>query len=493
MILSSFIKEGSFSLGNYIEALNKKSFSLLLNSIGIAVTVSVFSTLTGGFLAFFSTKTDLPFVKPLKLIYLIPLFLSPYILAVSWVDFFHLLNLDKSFIYSAWGVILVLSLKFSPLAMIIISSSLRNLAAGFEEAGSMITCMRKVVTKIVLPLIKPAIISSFILIFILSISDFTVPAFLSTNVFTTEIFTQFAAFYNYDLAVANSIILILICASLLLIERFYLSDAAFFSVTSHSMRTRTIKLNKSRYLVLATFLIYALISVIIPIIVLSVQAFSGTGNALTKAFKLLLPTVIPSIFYGIISSFVLLFFAVIFAYLAERKNFKIIHPILLFTFAVPSTVIGIGLIKFFNTPSLNFIYSGFWIIIFGYLCRFIFITEKIVANAVKQISPSLEEAAKMMGANFSQRMRSIMLPLLSKGLFAAFLISFIFIIGELAITLLVYPPGTSVMPIKIFTLMANAPQNLVSAMSLVVLIITLIILGILMAGFKWIDKIFKKK
>lgn len=493
MTLGSFFKNGTFTFANYVEVFNSRSFSLLLNSIAIALSVSLISTLVGGFLAFFSTKTDLPFINRLKLIYLIPLFLSPYILAVAWVDFFHLLDIDKSFIYSPWGVVFVLSLKFTPVSIIILSSSLKNLAASFEEAGLMITTTPKVVSKIILPMIKPAIISSFILIFILSISEFSVPAFLSTKVFTTEIFTQFAAFYNYDLAVANSIVLILICASLLMVERFYLADAPFFSVTSRSMRVRTIKLNRSKYVLLSISFIYAFVSVFIPVIVLSIQAFQGKNDALGDAFRLLLPTISNSMIYGVTGGFLLLFFGTVFAYIAERGKNKFVHPVLLFTFAVPSTVVGIGLIKFFNTPALSFIYSGSLIIIFGYLSRFIFITEKLVANAIKQVPLSLEESAEMMGANFQKRTRKILLPLVSKGLFAAFFISFIFIIGELGTTILVYPPGTSVMSVKVYTIMANAPQSLVSAMSLVVLIITLLALIVLMAGFKLIDRVLIRK
>ncbi|MCP4217087.1 MAG: iron ABC transporter permease [bacterium] len=410
---------------------------------------------------------------------------------MAWVDFFHLARLDTSYIYSPLGVIFVLSFKFTPVSMIIISAGLKNISASFEEAGLMITSTVKVVTKIILPMIKPAIISSFILVFILSISEFSVPAFLSTRVFTTEIFTQFAAFYNYDLAVAHSIVLIFICASLLYIERIYLADAPFLSVTPRSMRVRTIKLERAKPAVLAAFFLYACISVVIPVSVLCVQALPGRDSALGEAFRLLLPTVGNSVVYGLTGGCVLLFFAVVFAYAAERGKNKFIHPVLLFTFAVPSTVVGIGLIKFFNTPALSFIYSGAGILIFGYLSRFIFITEKLVANAIKQVPTSLEEAAETMGASFSQRTRRILLPLISKGLFAAFLIGFIFIIGELGTTILVYPPGTSVMSVKVYTIMANAPQKLVSAMSLVVLLVTLSALAALMGGFKIFDRFMK--
>ena len=204
VFISSFVKNGSLSLENYSEIFQGRTLTLFLTSIVMAGTVSFVSTVIGGAAAFILTKTDLPFKNVFKITFLIPLFLSPYILAVSWVDFFIMLGIGKSFIYSLPGVIFVLSLIFTPLSMLVISSGFTNVNSRLEEAGLMITNYSKTFIKVVLPLIKPSIITSFILVFVLAISEFSVPAFLSVNVFITEIFTQFSAFYRHDLAIANS-------------------------------------------------------------------------------------------------------------------------------------------------------------------------------------------------------------------------------------------------------------------------------------------------
>jgi ABC-type Fe3+ transport system permease subunit len=482
MVVGTFVNNGIFTLDRYLNILNKDTLFLLFISVGLAFIVASFSTLLGGFFAFTFTKTNLPMKNVFKLIFLIPLFISPYIIAVAWVDFFILFGSGKQFIYSPSGVVFVLSSIFTPLSMIIISSSLANLSARFEEAGLMITTYPKVILNIIFPLIKPAVISSFILVFVLAISEFSVPAFLSINVFTTEIFTQFSAFYNYDLAVANSMVLILICVSLLMAERFYLADAPFLSVSLKSHKVKCIELNKSKPIFLFTVLGYIFVSVIVPVVVLAAQSFQGSGDAFGKAFSLLSTILFDSLFYAMAGSFFLIFFGFVFAYLSVREKIKSVNLVLLITFGIPSTVLGIGLIKFFNKPDFNFIYSGFWIIVIGYLGRFIFISEKLIANAIKQIPRSFEESAQLIGANFFLRIRKILFPLISDGLFAAFLIGFIFCLGELGATILVYPPGTSVMPIKVYTIMANAPQSLTSAMSLIVLLITLISLAVLFAG-----------
>ncbi len=481
---ASFVKDSAFSFENYLNILNSATLLLLLKSTAIALSVALLSTLIGGFFAFILNKTNLPLRNVFKVLFLIPLFISPYIIGVSWVDFFILLGIGKGFIYSAFGVVFVLTFIYAPLAMIIIGSGVSNLSAVFEEAALTVTNYRHTIFKIIIPLIKPSIISSFILIFVLSISEFSVPAFLSVNVLTTEIFTQFSAFYNYGAAVANSMILIVISISLLMVERFYLADAPFLSVSTKSHRLKIIELRKSKPFLLLLHFFYLFLSVFVPLIVLIIQSFYSGKSHFMRAWTLLSVNIADSLIFAALGAFVLLLFGLVFAYLTEREKVHSLNLVLLITFGIPSTVLGIGLIKFFNTLYFNFIYSGFWIIIIGYLGRFIFISEKLISNAIKQIPLSFEESAELAGAGYFKRMRKILIPLIADGLFAAFLISFIFCLGELGTTILIYPPGTSVLPIKVYTIMANAPQSLTSAMSLIVLLITLIALILLYGGQK---------
>jgi len=485
---NSFIKFGGFSLENYSEIFKEKTLTLLLTSVIMAATISFISTVTGGVVAFLLSKTNFPFKNIFKITFLLPLFLSPYIFAVAWVDFFIMIGRGKSFIYSIPGVIFVLSLIFSPLSMLVISSGFANINSRLEEAGLMITSYSKTFIKIILPLIKPSIITSFILVFVLAISEFSVPAFLSANVFITEIFTQFSAFYRHDIAIANSIVLIVICISLLMFEKIHLANASFISISPKSHQIKIKELMGSKYVIVLILFLYISLSVLIPVAVLFLQAFQSDSTIIEHAFTLLAPIISDSIFYAAVGSVLLIFFGFIFAYMSERDSVKPVDVVLLITFGIPSTVIGIGLIKFFNTPALNGIYSSFWIIIIGYLGRFIFIAEKLIANTIKQIPRSLEESAQLVGANFIVRLWKIVLPLVFPGLFAAFLIGFLFCLGEIGTTIMVYPPGTSVMPIKIYTIMANAPQKLTSAMSLIVLMITLLSLAGLFIGHKLIYK-----
>jgi len=460
---------------------------LLGKSVIIAISVALSSTLFGTILGFLLYKTNVLFRGFFKLSLLIPLFISPYILAVAWKDFFFLTLNNTTLISSSLGVVIVLTTIFTPLSMLIIGSAFSNINSQLEESGFMITNLTRVITKIILPLIKPALITSFVLVFIFSISEFSVPAFLGVKVFTTEIFTQFSAFYNHSLAILQSSLLIFICVLLLLSESKYIADAPFLSISSKGTNNKSYDLINQNNISLIVLFGWFFISVFLPFIILFVQSFKNGSDKFIQAFKLLLPTFGNSIGLALIAALIIVVVGFTAAYLTTfRKNKigKLFDWMLLIIFAMPSIIFGISLIKFYNQPILNFIYSSYAIIIIGYVGKFSFISAKLISNAIKQIPKSLDEAAQIEGLTLLSRIYKILVPLILPTLFVVFIISFIFSFGELGTTIMLYPPGTEIMPIKVFTIMANAPQALTSSMTLIVFSITLLII----IGFYFIAK-----
>ena len=126
---------------------------LLARSVALALSVAFLSTLLGTAAAFLLNKTPLPLRAFFRVALLIPLFLSPYLLAVAWKDFFFLFFGTTSFISSAGGVVLVMTTIYTPLAILITGSALAGIDAHLEESALMIAGMRSTVLKVTLPLI----------------------------------------------------------------------------------------------------------------------------------------------------------------------------------------------------------------------------------------------------------------------------------------------------------------------------------------------------
>ena len=476
------------SLNDDLSGLDISSFILLAKSVLISAFIALISTIIGTVLAFILYKTRIKYSGFLKIIVLMPLFISPYILAVAWRDFFFIAFDSLNLISSYLGVIIVLTTVFAPLSIIIIGSAIANISSQIDESAIMITDTKTLIRSILLPLIKPALLSSFILIFIFSISNFAVPAFFGVKVFTTEIFTQFSAFYKHSFAIIQSILLVVICILLLFSERKYIADAPFFSIGSKGVSIRKFE---SNYFLNSMVLGWIIISILLPLSVLISQSFTNGIQAFVDAFYLLLPTFSYSFFTAFIAAVLIIIIGFTVAYydVWKSKNTSLFNWLLLLIFTIPSTVYGISLIKFYNHSALNFIYASYAIIIIAYVGKFSFISAKIITNSMKQLPKSLYESAVIQGTSSWSIVFRILLPILWPAFFAAFMLSYIFALGELGITIMVYPPGTEIMPIKVFTIMANAPQAITTSMNLIVFSLTLL----LIATFSFIAKLFQNK
>jgi len=405
------------SLTQNLALLDHGTFLLLAKSCIIAFSIALLSTFFGAVFGFFLYKTYVPFRNFFKIALLVPLFISPYILAVAWKDFFYLIFNNTEFISSYISVILVLTSVFTPLSMLIIGSALSNINTQLEETGFVSTNFRRVVLKITLPLIKPALISSFVLVFIFSISEFSVPAF-----------------FNHSLAILQSVILISICILLLFAERKHITGAPFLSLSVKGSGSKFYNLKNKNRLSLIFLSGWFFISVVLPFVVLLIQSFKDGTSKFIQAVELLIPTFGNSVGLAFLGALIIIFVGFVAAYPAWGSNntrkTKSFDWLLLIVFAIPSTIFGISLIKFYNHPILDFIYSGYAIILIGYVGKFSFISAKLIGNAIRQIPNSLDEVAQIEGVTFFRRLLKILIPLIMPTLFVAFIISFIFCLGE---------------------------------------------------------------
>jgi ABC-type Fe3+ transport system permease subunit len=468
---------------------NSDTLFLIGKSFLLSGIVAFFAVLIGGANAFILYKFQFRTAGLYKLLLLIPLLVPPYVFAVAWKDSLFFLFGNNSDLNSAVAMILVHIMVFSPLAMLIIGSALTQINKGVEEAGLMSVSFGRMLRKIILPLIRPAVGLSFVLVFIFSLSDFSVPAFFGLRTFTTEIFTQFSAFYNFQLATGQSILLLLISLLLMLWEGKQLQDAPFFSIDTRGSEYKIYKLPNRLFGLKLIPVLVIIISSLLPLLILFFQSLSGKEHTFITAWNLISPTLISSISLAFMGAVLITLIGLWAAYMKERFSFGLPNTLLLITFIVPSTVLGMAEIGFFNRPATNFIYVSVIIILISYVGQFAFIASRIMGNGLRQIPKSLEEAAAVIGISPFRRFYKITLPLLFPSLFASFILAFVLSLGELGTVIMVYPPGTELMPIKLFTISANAPQALTSSITLINFLVSL---GFIILFYFSAKLIFKK-
>lgn len=498
MFGSSIYEDGKFSFLYYRDIfLARKHLKVIGNSLILASVTTLVSALIGVSAGFFLAKTNLPFRNVFKICFFVPLIVPAYVTGVAWANLLgkagflnailsHYARLSSdsvsSFIYSIYGAAFILSMNLFPVMMLVTEYALKNINPRFEESGLAVGSIFQVIRKITLPLIAPSIVSGMMIVFVLSLSDFGIPSLLQVNVLTTQIFTQFSAFYNEKAATAIASPLIIIAFGVIMLEHIYLRGKSF-EILGRKVTRGQIQYHAKWPRITGIIFCSAVLSVCVIIPLTTLFFHSRPFRVYHDAFLLARRGIINSILFGAIGATCLTCIGFFLGYLSERIRSGIRNTAafcIWLSFAVPATVLGVGLIKLWNRPEgvFQFVYDTLWIVILGYTVRFLPLSSRIMANYLKQIPYTLEEAGAVTGASWFRIAGNVLLPLQSNGLVAVWLISFMFCTGELGTTILVYPPGHETLPIALFTIMANSPTNIVSAVSVIIVVMTLLPVGI---------------
>jgi iron(III) transport system permease protein len=373
-----------------------------------------------------------------------------------------------------------------PIVILLTMTYLRTINPHLEEAARLVASWPTVLRSVIIPLIQPGVLLASILVFILTLGEFSVPMFLRYDVFPVESFTQFSAFYNYEAGTAAAIPLLFITFLVLLVERVFLREKTYqlqpFPEAGQGLR---IRLGTMRWWVFVLISSFCFLTIVMPFMALLLQ--SASLSAYAEAFLRAGDSLGRSLIFAVIGASVLTILGFFTGYLIHTKALNYwrgVDSLTIFLFALPSTVIGIGLISLWNHPATNLIYATPIIIVLGYLAQYTALTSRTTVSSLAQIPPSMEQAAQIVGSGWFRRVMWIVAPLAKRGLIVGWLVGYIFCLRDTGISMLVYPAGLDPLPVRIFTLMANSPAELIAALCVIMMAATLLPMGVLAAVSK---------
>ncbi len=477
---------GSFTLNNYRQLLSEpRQRGLMLTSIVLGGGAAIFATVLGAPLGLLFARARLPAKRFLRLALVVPLVVPPYIVALAWVLFTGPGGLfaragGRDFLsdwtYSLTGAVVVLGLAFYPLSMLATEAAARRVDARLEESALLAANPRRVFWRITLPLIGPTVAAAGLIVFVLALSEFGVPALLRVRVFTTEAFTAFAAFYDFGAGVALCAPLLVVALIVSLAIKFIIGERLL--VTTRSLQLG-LPLTFSRPFQTAILIGITGVICVSTLLPLAALLFETTGiNRIASAVSTSGHAIANSLWLAFVGATLIVALAVVLGYGRARTRGRVrtfFDPAFILLFAVPSTVVGIGIIGLWNRDGvMGQVYSSQWIIVVAFIARFAPVAALMLAASVRQISTSSEHAAEIAGASWTRTFASIVLPQLRNGLAATWVVSFIFCFGELGATILVAPPGESTLPVRVYTLIANTPSSEVASLALMQVGITLV-------------------
>ena len=485
MIASSLWADGAVSVKNYVEILgNTRTWILFRNSLVLSALTTAAAGIGGVMLGILVTKTDLPMGKTLAAVFSLPLLFPPYILAVGWFQI-----LGSGLPFGLPGAVLVLGPAFLPIVLLLTITSLRGVNPALEEAGRLSCGWPGVLTQITIPLIKPGILLSLVLVFLLTMGEFGAPLFLRLNVFPVASFTQSSAFYNFGAATTAAMPLIAVVFAGVLLQQHALHKRTFSFRWGGQQTLGRIPLGRKTPLVLLAVVSLAVVTVGLPLAGVLWRGSSLT--ALHEAFQRAGGSAMRSFLYAGIAASVLSLLGFFLGYLVHRRALRgwwLVDAAALFLFTTPGTVLAIGLIALWNHPSSNWVYATPAIVIFGFVAQYAALSIRIFVAGFSQTSPSLEEAAEVAGAGWFRRVFGVLMPLAKSAMLTSWTVTFVFCLRDSALPLLLAPPGADDLTARTLTLMANGSAELIAALCVIAVLLALVPLGALGLGWRLWNK-----
>ncbi len=485
MLLASLEGENGPSLAAYSNVLaTPRQLGLFAKSLALAAGTTLLALTLGVPIGFALARIDVPLRRFWYALLVLPLVLPPYLFAVAWIDLlapgglFERLasaipgpNSAAPNAYNLWGAIWVLGLCYFPLAAMLTSFSFRNADAAQEEAARLYTGWRRTLFTVTLRQALPAVLASAALIFVLALGRFGVPSLLHCQVYTTEVFARFSAFYDVPGAAATALPLVLLAAAVLLpFERY--QDGARLRFGARALRPAPpLPIGRWRWGFGAGMAAVFLVALILPAAALMLQA--GGPAAYLHAFKSAWPELRNSAAVAAAAASAMLLAALPAAYFAARAKSlpaALVSLGLLLSFAVPGTVLGIGLIKLCNGPGLlGTLYGSPAILVVAAAARFMAVLFFGARLAIGRIDPALEEAAAVSGISWPRTWIHVVLPRIAPSLAALWLLAFVLTAGELSASVLVSPPGFTTIATRLFSLMHYGVNELVAALAIMLM------------------------
>ncbi len=489
------------------------------HSIEVSLVGTLIASVYGLIVASLVTLTNVRFRHWIVYAFVVQAMLPPQVVALAWLQLWTPLR-D---LLEAWGwenassfgnpfqgrggIMLLLGVHYAPLVFLTVRAGLLNLPAEVIEAARVSGARPWVVlTRVIWPLVTPALAAGSALAFVSAIGNFGIPAFLGIPanylVLPTLIYRELSGFGSS--AIPNATILSLLVSVLaglgiLLQHRF--ASKGHFKVTPSRLAGAPFLLQRSRPWVEVLLLGLLLLLLLLPMLaLLSKSLRPAPGVPLTwatltfesyvyvlKDNDATVRAFVNSIGMSVLAALVLSCAALLIAYLMEyrrsawltRLNYLIEVP-----YVLPGVVLSIAMILLYLKPVLGIrIYNTIAIIFLAYLARFLAIQLRPIIGGFQQLPVEMLEAAEVFGAPFLRRLRRIVVPLLLPSVTAGALLVVLMALNELTISALLWSSGSETLGVAVFSLEQGGESSAASAIGIVsVVVANLVMLLASIAG-----------
>ena len=487
-----------YTLVNYIDLFTSRMaksnlWMPLLNTVLLAVGTCVVAILFGGLFAFLITRTNLAWRKYLSSIFIFPYIMPQWTLAVVWQNLFNsnaVTGTSNGLLAATLGVnmplwwckglfpsVVVLGLHYAPFAYILIGGIFRNMDANLEEAATILDTPKwKIMCKVTLPMVKPAILSTILLVFGSSMGSYPVPHYLGLTTLATK-YVSMNSKYTGEASILAIIMMFFGVAIMLLNQISLQSRKSYTTVTGKSGQISKINLGQAgKYVIALVLVIVTFFTSIFPIVSFAFETFlpnpgdysflytGDTSNLTTKwwvtdenitengmygqkgilhnetiwhAFRgTILVSVCCALLAGTIGT--LIGYAVAKSRRSKWANY--VNSVAFLPYLMPSIAVGVAFFILFSNEHVNLFNTYTLLIIVGTI-KYIPFASRSSLNSMLQLSGEIEEAAIIQDIPWIKRMTRIIIPIQKSSIISGYLLPFMTCLRELSLFMLLCVQG----------------------------------------------------
>ena len=526
VLITSFQRAGNWTLANYREILSQQiTIEAIISSLGLSVGTVLLCALVGVPLAFLFERFAFPGRRLFAALAALPLVLPPLVGTVAFIFLCGETGILANGIQTLFGLqqppwrlrgwpalLLFHTYTMYPFFYVLAGAGLRRIDASLAEAARSLGASRsRVLRRVVVPQLTPALVAAALLTFMTSMASFSAPLLFGgdVRVLTLEIFRARQR-GDFVMAITETVILAVISLAALIVFQRYEGTRRFAAAAMKGAprRREIIAGGGVRVLAMMAGVIVALI-LVLPVATLFLVSFAQEGSWTTQTFpsaytlanyrRLFGDPYAAEVFFNsfsmsaIAAVAALLWSFCVVTLLRRREGTRtfggeswrrLLSLLVLVPWALPGTVVAVSVAEAYGQPSSllgSFVLVGtFWILPFVYFLRFMPLVVRALQASMEQIDPTLEEAAGSLGARAWQRFLRVTLPLVWPGAVAGTLLAFVIALGEYVASVLVFVPANR--PISIAIASELRDFNLGTAAAYGVVLIVIISISMVVAG-----------
>lgn len=453
--------------------LQTRIWKLLGNTLLLVVAVTCGAAITGVSMAWFTERTDLPGRKVLRWMLAMPLAIPAYIGGIVHLALLRprggylpqfLENIFGQTVFTPspfgfWGAAFILILFTYPYVYLLSAAAFRSLHASLEEAARTFgRTPLQTLFQVTLPALRPGLAAGALLVALDILAEYGTVALLRYETFSSAIFVQLSGRYDRSAASVLSGILVTLAVLILWSELRLQGKARFTQMEGNWRPAPPALLGKWRVPALLLVIGVVSASLLVPVVVLavwSIQAFLDP-QTLAAVFRTGSQGFGSYVWNSLWSSGLAALIAVILSLpvtlLSVRYPSRVSRFVSRFCqvgYAIPGVVIALSLVLLVNR-ALPFLYATPFVVVIAYVLRHMPQAVRASESALNQLSPSLEEASRMLGRTSLQTFVQVTLPLILPGLMAGGSLVFLTSLKELPATLLLRPAGFETLAVRVW-------------------------------------------